>query len=133
MTLRHRFLITAALLCHLLLAPPLVTSQLPPANGSSAKPRAEASSEKSVTAPTTPCGRAFAESNNRATVCAIEQEREGVIYKLHGAVEIYYENYVLRSDEATFNSDTNEATASGHFALRSEERRVGKECRSRWS
>jgi LPS-assembly protein len=117
MTLRHRFLITAALLCHLLLAPPLVTSQLPPANGSSAKPRAEASSEKSVTAPTTPCGRAFAESNNRATVCAIEQEREGVIYKLHGAVEIYYENYVLRSDEATFNSDTNEATASGHFAL----------------
>jgi LPS-assembly protein len=36
---------------------------------------------------------------------------------LHGAVEIYYESYVLRADEATFNSDTREATATGHFAL----------------
>ena len=32
-------------------------------------------------------------------------------------MEIYYENYILRSDDATFNSDTNEASASGHFAL----------------
>ena len=56
-------------------------------------------------------------ANHRPTICAIEQEREGVIYKLHGAVEIYYESYILKSDEATFNSDTNEATASGHFAL----------------
>lgn len=118
MTLRNRFLITAAMLCHLLLAPPLVTSQLPPANGSSAASQAIPQREKSTTAPTTPCARAFAEqSNNRPTICAIEQEREGVIYKLHGAVEIYYETYALRSDEATFNSDTNEVTASGHFAL----------------
>jgi len=36
---------------------------------------------------------------------------------LHGAVEIYYETYVLKSDDATFNSDTNEVTANGHFAL----------------
>ena len=40
-----------------------------------------------------------------------------MVYKLHGAVEIYHENYILRSDDATFNSDTNEASASGHFAL----------------
>ena len=53
----------------------------------------------------------------RPTICAIEQEREGDVYKLHGAVEIYYETYVLKSDEATYNSDTNEATGSGHFAL----------------
>ena len=39
------------------------------------------------------------------------------MYKLHGAVEIYYQNYVLRADDATFNSDTKEVTASGHFAL----------------
>jgi LPS-assembly protein len=118
MTLRNRFLITAAMLCHLLLAAPLVTSQLLPANSPSTLPRAGAPPEKSANAPSTPCARAFAEqSNNHPTVCAIEQEREGVVYKLHGAVEIYYENYVLKSDEATFNSDTNEATASGHFAL----------------
>jgi LPS-assembly protein len=51
------------------------------------------------------------------TICAIQQEEEGSVYKLHGAVEIYYRGYVLRADEATFNSDTREATASGHFAL----------------
>src|SRR5271155_714091 len=118
MTLRNRFFITAALLCHLLLAPPLVTSQLPPGDSAAATPPAGPAPEKSVTAQTTPCGRAFAEqSDNRSTVCAIEQERDGDVYKLHGAVEIYYESYVLRSDEATFNSDTNEASATGHFAL----------------
>lgn len=118
MTLRHRFLITAAGLCHLLLAPPLVTSQLPPPNPASVpQSTGTAGQESPGTAPTA-CARAFAEqSDNRPTVCAIEQERDGAVYKLHGAVEIYYENYVLRSDEATFDSDTNEAAASGHFAL----------------
>jgi len=115
MTLRNRILITAAMLCHLLLALPVVTSQLPP--GDSAVHQPGVKPEKSSGTHTTPCRRAFEESNKRPTACAIEQEREGVIYKLRGAVEIYYENYVLRSDEATFNSDTNEVTASGHFAL----------------
>ena len=117
MTLRNRFLITAALLCHLLLVLPLVTSQLLPSNSSSVT-HSGALAEKSATVPTTPCARAFAESsNNRATICAIQQERDGDVYKLHGAVEIYYETYVLKADEATFNSDTNEATANGHFSL----------------
>ncbi len=39
------------------------------------------------------------------------------MYQLHGAVEIHYGSYVLRADEATYNSDTKEATATGHFAL----------------
>jgi LPS-assembly protein len=117
MTLRNRFLITAALLCHLLLMPPLVTSQLPPANSPAAMHSNEAPA-KTANAPATPCAKAFTEqANNHPTACAITQERQGSVYKLHGAVEIYYESYVLRSDEATFNSDTNEATASGHFAL----------------
>ncbi len=117
MTLRNRFLITAALLCHLLLVLPLVTSQLLPSNSSSVT-HSGAPAEKSATVPTTPCARAFAESsNNRPTICAIQQERDGDVYKLHGAVEIYYETYVLKADEATFNSDTNEATANGHFSL----------------
>ncbi|MGB8579389.1 MAG: LPS assembly protein LptD [Candidatus Sulfotelmatobacter sp.] len=117
MTLRNRFLITAALLCHLLLVLPLVTSQLLPSNSSS-EAHSSAPAEKSATVPTTPCARAFAESsNNRATICAIQQERNGDVYKLHGAVEIYYETYVLKADEASFNSDTNEATASAHFSL----------------
>jgi LPS-assembly protein len=119
MTLRKRFLITALVLCHLLLVLPLVTSQLPPAN-SSAAPRAGGPLE-AATAQATPCAVAAAaqkeKGENVYTICAIQQEEEGSVYKLHGAVEIYYENYVLRADEATYNSDTKEVTATGHFGL----------------
>src|ERR1700682_5579150 len=119
MTLRNRFLITAAVLCHLLLASTLVTSQLPPADEAPGAPRTGAAEQKSASTET-PCARAAAaqkETGNVDTICAIQQEEQGSIYKLHGAVEIYYGNYVLRADEATYNSDTKEATASGHFAL----------------
>jgi LPS-assembly protein len=119
MTLRKRFLITAAVLCHLLLVPPIVTSQLPPADAGAAE-RPEASKEKFAAAQATPCALAAAaqkETGDVHTICAIQQEEEGSVYKLHGAVEIYYGTYVLRADEATYNSDTREATGSGHFAL----------------
>ncbi len=115
MTLRKRFLITAAVLCHLLLVVPLVTSQLPPVN-SAATP-----DKSSISESATPCALAAAAQKEKGddvyTICAIQQEEEGSVYKLHGAVEIYYENYVLRADDATYNSDTKEVTATGHFAL----------------
>src|ERR1700730_4756609 len=119
MTLRNRFLITAAVLCHLLLASTLVTSQLPPADPAADAPRTGSPGKKPPTAET-PCARAAAtqkETGNVDTICAIQQEEQGSVYKLHGAVEIYYGSYVLRADEATFNSDTKESTATGHFAL----------------
>ncbi len=119
MTLRNRFLITAAVLCHLLLVPPLVTSQLPPVNNDPGTHRAGAPAHE-PTAPATPCAVAAAAQRERGevnTICAIQQEEEGGIYKLHGAVEIYYGTYVLRADEATYNSQTKEAAAAGHFAL----------------
>ena len=116
MTLRNRFLITAAMLCHLLLVPPLVTSQLPPAEP--APNRVEAQKENSAPEKTTPCAVAAAnQKEDVPTICAIQQEQEGSDYRLHGAVEIYYRSYVLRADEATYNADTHEATATGHFAL----------------
>ncbi len=118
MTLRNRFLITAAVLCHLLLVPPLVTSQLPPAKADAT--HFGAAVEKPGTAQATPCALAAAaqkEKEDVHTICAIQQEEEGSVYKLHGAVEIYYRGYVLRADEATYNSDTKEATGTGHFAL----------------
>ncbi len=119
MTLRNRFLITATVLCHLLLVPPLVTSQLPPAKADATQVGAPA--EKPATAQATPCALAAAAQKERGesvnTICAINQEEEGSVYKLHGAVEIYYGGYVLRADEATYNSDTKEATGTGHFAL----------------
>src|ERR1039458_8588383 len=111
MTLRNRFLITAAVLCPLLLVPPLVTSQLPPVEAAPATARAGAPPEKLATPPATPCALAAAAQKEKGdvhTICAIRQEQEGAVYRLHGAVEIHYGSYVLRADEATFNSDTKE-------------------------
>ena len=119
MTGRNRFLITAAVLCHLLVAVPLVTSQLPPENSASTT-NGQQPQGKKPDVQETPCAQAAAaqkEQGNVETICAIQQEEQGSIYKLHGAVEIYYGTYVLRADDATYNSDTKEVTAEGHVAL----------------
>src|SRR5579864_3779758 len=89
MTSRTRFLITAALVCHLLLAHSLVTSQLlaPPVASSSAQ-----------NLPNTPS--ALREED--VTISAITQEKSGPIYKLHGKAEIHYGVYVLRADEVIY-------------------------------
>jgi LPS-assembly protein len=121
MIVRNRFLITMAVLCHLLLAPDLVTSQLPAANPANNGAKGETPAlEKKPSVEETPCAKAAAaqkETGNVETICAIQQEEQGAIYQLHGAVEIYYGTYVLRSDDATYNSDTKEVTAEGHLAL----------------
>lgn len=89
---RIRFLITAALLCHVLLTPSLVTSQLhslapAPARG------------------------------EEVTIRALHQEKDGPVFKLHGQGEIHYRDMVLWADDATYNSDTGEVTAEGHVVL----------------
>ena len=90
---RTRFLITAAFVCHLLLRPPLVTSQLhcPP------PPSASATDE--------------------ATICAISQEKDGPIYKLHTRGKIHYRDRDIWGDEAAYNSDTGEVTLEGHVLV----------------
>jgi LPS-assembly protein len=127
---RNRFLITATWLCHLLLVPPLVTSQLPTENPPSVIRESAMSSkqtQESVASsadkktrsqtPETPCARQAALQPDLPTICAIQQEKTGDVYKLHGAAEIYYRNYIIKADEMTYNSDTGEVTAQGHFAL----------------
>ena len=47
----------------------------------------------------------------------MQQEKVGDVYKLHGNAEIHYRTYILRADEVTYDSDSGEATASGHFTL----------------
>jgi LPS-assembly protein len=119
MTGRNRILITAVVLCHLSVALSLVTSQLPPVSAAATTKESQAEEAKPNTEET-PCAKAAAaqkEKGNVETICAIQQEEQGSIYKLHGAVEIYYGTYVLRSDDATYNSDTKEVTAQGHVAL----------------
>jgi LPS-assembly protein len=94
MTTRSQIIITAVVLCHLLLAPRVVTSQTPPL-------------------------RAAAESQTReeVTIKAVEQEKAGSIYHLRGKAEIDYRTYTLQADEITYNSDTGESELQGHMVL----------------
>jgi LPS-assembly protein len=61
--------------------------------------------------------RAATQLKDGTIICAIQQEKIGDVYKLHGEAEIHYRTYVLRADEATYDSDSGEATATGHFRL----------------
>jgi LPS-assembly protein len=93
---RTRLLITAAMLCHLLLAPRLVTSQLLQVpNGQNA------SSHASVP----------------VTIQADRQEKQGPVYKLHGNVRIDYGVYTLSADDITYDSDFGQIDAEGHLLL----------------
>jgi len=122
MNLRTRFLITVLVLCHQLPAPAVVTSQLLADNpAQSETPRASASPQTTkVSAPASqsPCAtQARLKDPEETTICAIQQEKDGSVYKLRGDVEIHYRDYILRADEVTYDSDRGEATASGHFTL----------------
>jgi len=114
MTPRNRFLITAMCLCHLLLWPPLVTSQLPSGAAENATQKTEPASSAD-----SPCAKQAAEAKEKGTtiICALQQEKDGDVYKLRGEVEIHYGGYILRADDVTYDSDSGLATANGHFTL----------------
>lgn len=100
MATRTRFLITSAVLCHLILASRLVTSQLLPAN--TAPKAASAQSGR----PKLP-----------VKITAIHQEKDGAVYKLSGKVEIEYGSYTFSGDRVTYDSDSGDITAEGHLVL----------------
>jgi len=119
MTLRTRFLITALFLCHHLPAPGLVTSQLLSLSDDAGRPSGQQSKqEMSSTPASAPCAKqAAGQDEDSATICAVDQEKIGDVYKLHGNAEIRYRTYVVKADEVTYDSDSGEVTASGHFTL----------------
>ena len=108
-------------LCHQLLAAALVTSQLHSEDsGQTTAPSTTKTPQKAEPLPpsSTSCAsQAATQDSDSTTICALQQEKDGDIYKLHGNVEIHYRTYVLRADEVTYDSDSGEATASGHFTL----------------
>ena len=106
---RTRFIITAALVCHLLPTFPLVTRQLLFAQNESERPKA--------ISPEGPPTALSAASEEEITIRATEQEKDGPIFKLRGHAEIYYQTYVLYADEVTYNSESGDATAEGHVVL----------------
>lgn len=121
MILRTQFLITAILVCHQLLGTPLVTSQLlaqDSGKSPSSSAAGSAQSSDSTEQPGGPCAnQAATRESDETVICSLSQEKEGLVYKLHGNAEIHYSSYILHADEVTYNSDTGEATASGHVTL----------------
>jgi len=109
MIIRSRIFITAALVCHLLLAPGIVTSQtLPPAAATVSAPEAA-----SAMAPTA----SASQTEEEVTIRAVEQEKDGSIYHLRGRVEIHYRSYILYADQVTYNADTGDSELEGHVVL----------------
>jgi LPS-assembly protein len=104
---RTRFLITAAFVCHLLLAPRLVTSQL------LATPNQEAATDQAPSVTAAPS----AIPGEEVRIEAITQEKDGAIYKLRGHVAIRHGSYSLYADEITYDDNTGEATGEGHVVL----------------
>jgi LPS-assembly protein len=110
MITRSRIFITAALVCHLLLAHGIVTSQtLPPAS-------ATVSAQKSAPATALPTAPG-SQTEEPVTIRAVQQEKDGSIYHLRGEAEIDYRTYILRADQITYNSDTGDSELEGHVVL----------------
>jgi len=101
MSSRTRFLITATFVCHLILAVPLVTSQL-------LSPYAAAQDLPHTSSPL---------HEEDVTITALQQEKQGTTYQLHGNAEIHYGAYILRADEVSYNSETGDSKAQGHVVL----------------
>jgi len=104
MTFRKRIFIITALLCHLFLAPAWLISQL-------------RASDASETGDPIPAVAGAPHPAEPVTWKADNQEKQGNIYKLIGNAEIDFRTYVLKADEMTYNSETGEATATGHVSL----------------
>lgn len=113
MIFRSRLLITAAVLCHLLLAPRIVTSQLLLSRDGGQEP---ITSESTTVAPAPPPSTP-ADKSEDVTIRAQSQEKENKIFRLRGEVEIDFRSFVLRADRGTYDSDTGVVTANGHVTL----------------
>ena len=101
-----RFFITAAFLFPLFVAPQFLLSQL----------RADAAIPAALPASATDGVRTENESQE-VSIKALQQEKQGPVYKLRGQVEIDYGIYVFHADTMEYNSDTGQVTAEGHVVL----------------
>jgi LPS-assembly protein len=122
---RSRFLITAIVVCHLLFAHCLVTSQLRtgpsllfPSVAGLAPPDVVFHGFEQQPEP--PAGAAPAPSTlapDEVLLQADQQEKQKNIFRARGHVVMHYRNYVMRSDYASYDSNTGVITAIGHVVL----------------
>ena len=89
---RTRFLIAAAFVCQILSVYLSATNQLH-------------------------CPPVAHTSKDDVTICAIQQEKIGSIFKLHVRGKIDYHSLTMWADEATYNEDTDDVTLEGHVVL----------------
>jgi LPS-assembly protein len=101
MSSRTRFLTTATFVCHLILVVPLVTTQL----------LSTFSAAQDLPNTSSPL------RGEDVTITALQQEKQGATYRLHGNAEIHYGTYILRGDEVSYNSKTGDSKAEGHVTL----------------
>ena len=114
MNTRSRIFITAAWVCHLLLASGIVTSQTLPlaATAVSASTGASAAPPAPMVTPASQT-----QTEEEVTIRAVQQEKEGSIYHLRGEVEIRFRTYILHADQVTYHADTGDSELEGHVAL----------------
>jgi LPS-assembly protein len=105
MKFRLRFLITAALVCHALLRPPLVTSQL------------RASPDEPILTQNSTPPNAPSQTFQGFSWSAITQELDGPVIKLNGEAQIHYGTFILHADEMSYNRDSGDATVDGNVVL----------------
>ncbi len=51
------------------------------------------------------------------TIRALQQEKDGPLFKLRGEAEIHYGTYILYADSVDYNSETGDSVADGHVVL----------------
>ncbi len=119
MITRSRIFITAAVVCHLLLASGIVTSQtLPPADATGVVPENAAETTPMAATAAAPVRlKPDSQREEEVTIRAVQQEKIGSIYHLRGGAEIDYRSYILRADQITYNSDTGDSELEGHVLL----------------
>ncbi len=116
MITRSRIFITAAFVCHLLLAPGIVTSQtLPPNPAMVSAPERTPAAAALPAAPSSQSPASITEEE--VTIRAVQQEKDGSTYHLRGRAEIHYRTYILYADQITYNSDTGDSELEGHVVL----------------
>lgn len=104
MNSRYKFVITAALVCHLFLGAPLVISQAQ-AVGAQAQTKVQTGKKLPISA----------SDGEPVTIKAREQEKNGDVYTLRGEVEVEFRNSTLRADSITYNRSSGEITATGNL------------------
>lgn len=137
------FVITAGVLCHLFLLPLLVSSQtLPTSSAQTAQPSPDQgrgchlvlTAPPVIEAPASAAGgknqkqpSGTEEARNSPKIGISEREpviidagqceKNGSLYSLLGNVQITFHEFTFRGDQVTYNSDSGDATTSGHVEL----------------